>query len=505
MMISIAVETPFSVPSPSPSIAQSDATVPTVIEAPPNQNITIDPIPNFRSELSDPIMRQSNGSAGTNSMSSPNDRAITSSHLTVTSPPPLQLQSTLNNLSSLTPEQISLLLSFLSQLDVPSSPSIDPSLGLPSNDNADVNQLNTFAHSPSNFDFSSLGNLSSPGFASSLGTGTGLPPLLTGTPAAETASTPTSPGMAMGPEHLLTLEPDAANAAAVLPRLERHWKGVQDMDKDVLESENQIHQLIDSLGPFLLSGAGLSGLGLAPAVQMNNSSTMMPSMNEATPTMKPVNMPNAASSTLATTKMDGRNNDVDDVDTDISSLDPTHLSIPTGLENTDFDFDSFFPHNSSTSSSDPATMTSAADASPLAIPLSIKPSVIDATRDINFDMDGISGIGDINGYNDLNVGPQTRSSSFLNNEHSPPPPPPPPESPVQRTTKTKTSSTPTTTTTGPNTSGIGRKRKSEVIGMEELEDALLGVAKDGSARVVSGGETVSVKAKRRKDERGMVV
>ena len=59
-------------------------------------------------------------------------------------------------------------------------------------DNTDVNRMNTFAHSPSNFDFSSLGNLSSPsllGITSSLGTGAGLPPLLTGTPAAETVAT----------------------------------------------------------------------------------------------------------------------------------------------------------------------------------------------------------------------------------------------------------------------------------------------------------------------------
>jgi len=34
--------------------------------------------------------------------------------------------------------------------------------------------------------------------------------------------------------------------------------------------------------------------------------------------------------------------------------------------------------------------------------------------------------------------------------------------------------------------------------MEELEDTLLGVAKDGSGLVVPGGE-VGVKAKRRKD------
>ena len=469
--------------------------VPTIIEAPPNQNITVDPNSNLRSELSDSIMHEPMN-PGTNSTSAPNDRAITSSHLTVPSSPPLQLQSTLNNLSSLTPEQLSLLLSFLSQLDVPSSPSIDPSLGFPSNpDNADVNQLNTFAHSPSNFGFSSLGNLSSPslpGFTSSLNTGTGLPPLLTGTSAAETATTPTSPGLTMGPDHLLTLEPDAANAA-VLPRLERHWKDVQDVDKDVLESENQIHQLIDSLGPFLLSSTGLPGLGLGPAVQMNGGSTMMPSMNEATPTMKHINMLNATSSHSTTTKMDG----VDDAETDISSLDPAHLSIPTGLENTDFDFDSFFPHNSSTSTSDSTTtrttMTNVANASLSSTavnPLSAKPSVIDSTKDINFDMDGISGLGDINGYNDLNVGPQTMSSSFLNDGHLPAPS----ESPVQRS---KTLSVSPTTTT--NTSGIGRKRKSEVIGMEELEDALLGVAKDGSGLVVPGGETVGVKAKRRKD------
>ena len=363
--------------------------------------------------------------------------------------------------------------------------------------------MNTFTHSPSNFAFSSLGNLSSPslpGFASSLGTGTGLPPLLTGTPAAETAATPASPRLMMGPEHLLTLEPDAADAAnaAVLPRLERHWKDVQDVDKDVLESENQIHQLIDSLGPFLLSGTGLSRSG--PAVQMNGGSPMMLSMNEATPAMKYVNMSNAASPT--TTKKDGicgRDNGLDDAETDISSLDPAHLSIPTGLENTDFDFDSFFPHNSSTSSSESTTrttMTNAANpssSSSAVIPLSAKPSVIDSTRDINFDIDGISGIGDINGYNDLNVGPQTTSSSFLNDGHSPAPP----ESPVQRS---KTSSVPPTTTTrSSNTSGIGRKRKSEVIGMEELEDALLGVAKDRSGLVASGEENVGVKAKRRKD------
>lgn len=115
------------------------------------------------------------------------------------------------------------------------------------------------------------------------------------------------------------------------------------MDKDVLESENQIHQLIDSLGPFLLSGTGLSRLGLGPAVQMNGGSTIMPSMNEVTPTMKHVNMLNTTSSHSTTTKMDGTggsNNGVDDAETDISSLDPAHLSIPTGLENTNFDFDS---------------------------------------------------------------------------------------------------------------------------------------------------------------------
>jgi len=210
MIFLIAVETPFSVPSPSPLIAQSDATVPAIMKVPPNQNISVDPNSNLRSELSDSIMCESStdGNAGTNSTSAPNDRAITSSHLTVPSSSPLQLQSTLNDLSSLTPEQVSL----LSQLDVPSSLSIDPNLGFPSNpDNADVNQLNTFAHSPSSFDFPFLGNLSSPSLpriTSSLGTGTGLPPLLTGTPAAETAATPASPGLAMGPEHLLTLEPD---------------------------------------------------------------------------------------------------------------------------------------------------------------------------------------------------------------------------------------------------------------------------------------------------------
>ena len=241
------------------------------------------------------------------------------------------------------------------------------------------------------------------------------------------------------------------------------------MDQDVLESENQIHQLTDSLGPFLLSGTGLSRLGLGPAVQMNGGSMMMLSMNEATPTMKYVDMSNSASSHSTTTKMNGiggRNNGVDDAETDISSLDPAHLSIPTGLENTDFYFDSFFPHNSSTSSSDSTTrkmMTNAANApsSSLAVnSLSVKPSVIDSMRDINFDMDGISGTGNINGYG---VG------------HSPAP-----ESPVQSTTKSKTSSTPPTTNTS-------RKRNSEVIGME---DALLIVAKHGNILVMPGGETV---------------
>jgi len=47
----------------------------------------------------------------------------------------------------------------------------------------------------------------------------------------------------------------------------------------------------------------------------------------------------------------GRNNGVDDAETDIPLLDPAHLCIPTGLENTDFN-DSFFPRNSSTSTSD---------------------------------------------------------------------------------------------------------------------------------------------------------
>ena len=186
------------------------------------------------------------------------------------------------------------------------------------------------------------------------------------------------------------------------------------MDKDVLESENHIHQLIDSLGPFLLSGTGLSGLGLGPAVQMNGGSMMMLSMNEVTPTMKHVNMPNAASSHSTMTKMDGidgRNNGVDDAETDISSLDTAHLSMPNGLENTDFDFDSFFPHISSTSTSDSTTRTAtnaanASSSSSAVNPLSAKPSVIDSTRDINFDM---AGIGDIIGCNDLNTGPQTTS------------------------------------------------------------------------------------------------
>ena len=57
MIFLIAVEIPFLVPSPSPSIAQSDATAPTIIEAP----------------------------------SAPNDRVITSFHLTVPSSPSLQL------------------------------------------------------------------------------------------------------------------------------------------------------------------------------------------------------------------------------------------------------------------------------------------------------------------------------------------------------------------------------------------------------------------------------
>ena len=38
-----------------------------------------------------------------------------------------------------------------------------------------------------------------------------------------------------------------------------------------------------------------------------------------------------------------------------------------------------------------------------------------------------------------------------------------------------------------------------MVGMEELEDTLLGVAKDGSVLVMPGGENVGVKAKRRKD------
>jgi len=163
----------------------------------------------------------------------------------------------------------------------------------------------------------------------------------------------------------------------------RRRKDVQDMDQDVLELDNQIHKLIDDLGPFLLSGTGLSGLGLGPAVQMNGGSTMMPSMNEVTPTMKHINMWNAVSSNSTTTKMDGiggRNNGVDDAEMDIPSLDPAHLSIPTGLENTDFDFDS------STSTSDSktrTTMTNAANASSAVNPLSVKPSAIDSTRDIN--------------------------------------------------------------------------------------------------------------------------
>jgi len=104
----------------------------------------------------------------------------------------------------------------------------------------------------------------------------------------------------------------------------RRRKDVQDVDQDFLESENQIHQLIYGLGPFLLCGTGLSGLGLGPTVQMNGGSTMMPSMNEVTPTMKHVNMSNAASSHSTTTKKDGiggRNNGVDDAEMDIPSLD----------------------------------------------------------------------------------------------------------------------------------------------------------------------------------------
>ena len=150
----------------------------------------------------------------------------------------------------------------------------------------------------------------------------------------------------------------------------------------------------------------------------------------------------------------------------------------------------FFPHNSSTFSSDSSTTNAAnpSSSSPAVNPLSAKPSVIDSTKDIN-------------GYSDLNVGPQTTSSSFLNDGHSPAPLLP--ESPVQGATKSKTSSPPltmtTTTTRRSNTNGIDRKRKSEMVGMEELEDTLLGVAKDGSVLVMPGGENVGVKAKRRKD------
>ena len=487
-LLSTAVETPLSVPSPSLSIAQPDVSL--------NQSIVTDPNTNLGSsspELNDAIMHESsaNENASTNSTPTANDRAIAPSHHTVPSPPPLQLQSTLNNLSSLTPEQLSLLLSFLSQLDVSSSSSIDPNLGFPSNpDNVDVNQLNTFAHSPSNFDFSSLGNLGSPnlpGFSSGLGTGTGFLPLLTGSSASGTTSTPTSPGLTTNPEHLLTLEPDVANSA-VLPRLERHWRDMQDVDKDVMESENQIHQLIDSLGPFLIGAAGLTGLGPGPTAQMNGGSTITPNMNE---TMKHVNVLNASSTKVNGIGGGDKGNNVDDADTDISSLDPTHLSIPSGLENTDFDFDSFFPHNSSTSSTNPSFSADAANASPSTIDdLTAQPSDIDSASDINFVMDDISGI---NGYNDLNAGAET--ISFLNNEASPASTSTvTPGSPVQ-STKIKTSSPPTMNS---NAGKISRKRKPDMMGMEELEGALLGAAKEGSA-LAPDGETTGLKVKRRKD------
>lgn len=509
-----AVETPASVPSPSPSIAQSDTAGPTIADATSSPNISNNPsFFGSSSTSNDSAMpdvntqSSSSGPASTSadtSTSAALDRAVTPSRLTSSSP--FQLQSALNSISNLTPEQLGLLLSFFPP-DSSSTSSMDPTLGFPSHsDNAGTGQL-TFAGgapSPPTFDLSSLGGVGSPAFSGfSSGANSGFPALLTGSPAHNPSGTASNPP---GSEHLYAFEPDGGDTHSVgsvlSPRLDRHWRDVRDVNNDVAQLEDQVNHLIEPLGfltPYLNMG---SVPGLGSMAQGNDTTSTSTGINSATNDGNNM-LPNASSSNpsaSATTQV----NSSGDADTDISSLDPTHLSIPTGLENTDFNFHSFFPSSSthSTSSSTNANNTPTSAMS-TATP---KPGVIDSTMDMNFDMGDISGIGGISSYNDLNSGPET-SAAFLSEVPSPAPsttstlPGGAPGSPVQ-STRSKPMTT-TTTTKGGNVGGVGRKRKSDAMAMGDLEGALMGTTssadvagKGGSA--VSGGEA-GTKVKRRKD------
>ncbi|KAJ3573377.1 hypothetical protein NP233_g2473 [Leucocoprinus birnbaumii] len=487
-----AIETPNSVPSPSPSIAQSDTAGPTIREATSSPNVATNS--NFYGSLNDAVMRD--GTTQPSSLpTSTNANAATSTALDHAVAPPRIATSSPNPIFNIPPEQLNAILA-LFQHDPSTLSTIDPNLAFPaSSDSAEPGQLTAFnpgAPSPPSFDFSSLGSPGHSGFP-------GFPALLSGSPAhpAGTASTPP------GSENLLSFGPEDDShgvSAAISPRLERHWNDVQDVDKDVSESENQINTLIESLGPLAqyIGPHNLAGLGPMPHVTSTSHSTQNTSLPQAAAS--------SSSPTITTTKhhhtgsLDGGggtgiSNDTEE--TDISSFDPTHLSIPSGLEHTDFNFHSFFPHPSTSTSTMPSTAhpSSSSSTSTTTSTANTKPGVIDSTMDINFDMGDISGMGGISPYNDLNSG---TAAAFLSEVPSPAPStastttamPGVPGSPVQSTVKAN-----------------GRKRKSDAMAMSELEGALMGTnassvgggggggVKDGGG----GGTGEATKAKRRKD------
>ncbi|KXN84839.1 Heat shock factor protein [Leucoagaricus sp. SymC.cos] len=479
-----AVETPISVPSPTPSLTRSDTAGPTVAEATPvlpNPNIDF-----YGSGPNDTVMQDAsqstNHSTNLSSTSTALDSPITPSRFTSSgSPTSLEVDPRIQMaLASLTPEQLSAILNLSSQFDASSSSSsIDPNLGF-AQDTTSSNQLTTFAGgnggngltapSPPPFDFSSLSGFSglSPGLTS------GFPALLSGSPSHPSSNTS---GPVPENEHLLSFQ-DSGNTmvettgapTAISPRLERHWRDVQDVNNDVAESQSQINQLMEALGPLLGAGFAtgtINDVNLNSVNAMNANSTIggnTPSSN--------VSAGNASPGTTSTSRVSSAE--------DISALDPSHLSIPTGLEHADFDFDSFFQHNPATTT----TTTTSSSGPSSNNPSSTNAGIIDSTMDsMNFDMPG---------YTDLS-GPET---AFLDEV---------PTSPITSTTTTRSPGSPNTrTTTRSNTatpSRVGRKRKSDVMAMGELEGALQGVTSNAGPSSGDGatGPGAGAKVKRRKD------
>jgi hypothetical protein len=182
---------------------------------------------------------------------------------------------------------------------------------------------------------------------------------------------------------------------------------------------------------------------------------------------------------------------------DISSFDPTHLSIPT---DTDFDFDSFFPHNSHTTATTTTTINPSSTTTtnnPTASTGMMDPTMdsMDFGRDM--DMGDISGIGGgLSGFD----GPL--EAAFLDEVPSPsttttaavPASSAVGGSPVQHSNRTRTKSDAA--------SPGGRKRKSDLMSVDELEGVLIGA--NAATNSVSAGSTGAGgegggKVKRRKD------